>query len=415
MIKEHRKLIGPFSQILTLANLPLHGTLADEAMTIIRNGGIAMENGIISAVDNYRTLAEKYPGHDYTREQVAGDIVLLPGLIDAHTHLCYAGSRANDFALRIAGISYLEIARQGGGIWQTVQSTREETSQNLEDLLIERVSRKLTRGVTTIEIKSGYGLNAEQEIRHLEIIKQVDRRHTADLVPTCLAAHLKPRDFPGNNSTYLEYLVNDLLPEIKRRNLASRIDIFVEASAFTMDEARTYLTEARRLGFDLVMHADQFTKAGSHLAAEMGILSADHLEVSGEPEIQALQRKGVICTALPGSSIGLGHTFAPARKILDANACLVIATDQNPGSAPQGDLLTQASILATFEKLSSAEVFAGITFRAAAALRLPDRGVIQEGKLADFVGFPTADYREILYQQGNMGPSMVWKNGERLL
>jgi imidazolonepropionase len=410
---EHfdKKLIGPFSQILTLSRLPMVGPIADEQMEILEHGGIVSENGRIIEVDNYRQLEKKYRGQKYQREYIHQDLVALPGLIDAHTHLCYAGSRANDYAKRIAGKTYLQIAEEGGGIWQTVEDTRNASNDCLEYSLKKRVLEKLRQGVTTIEIKSGYGLNKETEIRQLEIIDKIRNQYEYDLIPTCLAAHMRPKDFPGTNVEYLSMLINELLPEIQSRKLAKRIDVFVENGAFSADEASWYLKAARKMGFDLVMHADQFSKAGSHLAAELGILSADHLEASGSPEIQLLHAANVICTVLPGASLGLGMPFAPARKILDHQACLVIASDQNPGSAPHGNLLTLASIMATFEKLTTAEVFAAITYRAAAALRLSDRGVIASDKLTNLVAFPTRDYREILYQQGNLKPCCVWKKG----
>jgi imidazolonepropionase len=202
---------------------------------------------------------------------------------------------------------------------------------------------------------------------------------------------------------------------LQAENLCTRIDAFVEKSAFSPEEILPYLKKAQQMGFDLTIHADQFSCGGSQVAVTLGARSADHLEASGEVEIQALAQSSTVAVALPGASIGLGMAFTPARKLLDQGAILAIASDWNPGSAPMGDLLTQASILATFEKLSTAEVLAGITFRAAAALGLTDRGKLTIGQLADFILFPTADYREILYQQGKMKPVGVWKKGENVL
>jgi imidazolonepropionase len=196
--------------------------------------------------------------------------------------------------------------------------------------------------------------------------------------------------------------------------LCTRIDAFVEKSAFSPEEIIPYLKKAKQFGFDLTIHADQFSCGGSQVAVALGARSADHLETSGEVEIQALAQSSTVAVALPGASIGLGMAFTPARKLLDQGAILAIASDWNPGSAPMGDLLAQASILATFEKLSTAEVLAGITFRAAAALGLTDRGKLTTGQFADFILFPTADYREILYQQGKMKPVEVWKKGEKV-
>ena len=233
-------------------------------------------------------------------------------------------------------------------------------------------------------------------------------------MPTCLAAHTLPKDYNISAPQYLSLVTSELLPYIRENRLANRLDIFIEDAAFTISEARQYLLQAKKMNFDLTVHADQFTVGGSKIAAEFNAISADHLEVSSVKEIEELIHAKVICTVLPGASIGLGCNFAPARMILDRGGCLVIASDQNPGSAPHGDLLMLASIMATFEKLSTAEVFAAITYRAAQALRLPDRGIIASGHNADFIGFPTSDYREILYHQGNLKPNHIWKNGMKV-
>ena len=245
----------------------------------------------------------------------------------------------------------------------------------------------------------------------LRAIKQASAHTAADLIPTCLAAHLCPKDWKGSPSEYLTEIADQLFPVLLAENLCTRIDTFVEKSAFSPEEITPYLERAKQLGFDFTIHADQFSCGGSAVAVGLEARSADHLEASGEPEILALASSNTVAVALPGASIGLGMAFTPARKLLDQGASVAIASDWNPGSAPMGDLLAQASILATFEKLSTAEVFAGITFRAAAALGFSDRGKLTQGQLADFILFPTADYREIMYQQGKMKPEEVWKRG----
>ena len=340
-----------------------------------------------------------------------GDYVALPGLVDCHTHLCFGGSRARDFALRNAGKTYLEIAQAGGGIWDTVTQTRSLDQETLAGITAKHANRLLAEGTTTIEVKSGYGLSVAEELKMLRAIKQASAGTAADLIPTCLAAHGCPKDWKGSPSDYLTEIANQLFPVLLAENLCTRIDAFVEKSAFSPEEITPYLERAKQLGFDLTIHADQFSTGGSAVAVRLGARSADHLEASGEPEILALASSNTVAVALPGASIGLGMAFTPARKLLDQGASLAIASDWNPGSAPMGDLLAQASILATFEKLTTAEVLAGITFRASAALGLTDRGKLTTGQLADFILFPTADYREILYQQGKMKPVGVWKRG----
>ena len=407
------KVIGPFSQLLTMDKLPLRGCLDDSQLEIVENGGVVVREGKIVKTGNFEQLCREFDDHNTVVEHVENDMVATPGMIDPHTHICWAGSRANDYSLRLAGKSYLEIAQSGGGIGDTVAKTRAATTTELEALLTERAIAHLKNGITTIEVKSGYCLNPLGEIRLLEVIAKVNQKLSVDLIPTCLAAHIKPADFEGSSSDYLESIVNELLPDVRKRSLSNRIDIYIDKGAFTPGEARIYLEQAKNRGFDLVIHGEQFTTGGIALACELGALSVDHLEMAKETEIGLLALSNVIPVALPGASLGLGCGFAPARKLLDAGCSLAIGSDWNPGSAPMGDLLLQTAILGTFEKMTMAESLAGITFRAARALGLTDRGIIKEGFLGDIAGFPTTDFREILYHQGSLKPSLVWKRGER--
>jgi imidazolonepropionase len=391
-------------------HLPLKGSLNDSQLEIIPNAGIVTCDGLIVETGLFSQLCSTF--EDLADiEYVDKDMVATPGLIDPHTHICWAGNRANDYALRLAGKSYLEIAQSGGGIMNTVTKTREATPQQLETLLTERVMHRLLNGVTTIEVKSGYCLNTLGELKLLEVINSVNRQIPVDMIPTCLTAHIKPADFQSSNSDYLTNIVDELLPEIKRRQLTNRVDIFVDEGAFSTEEAFDYLTRSKLMGFDLVIHGEQFTSGGVGLACSLGAASVDHLEVIQDHEIHLLAASNVIAVALPGASLGLGCQFAPARKLLDAGCSLAIGSDWNPGSAPMGDLLLQTSILGIFEKMTMAESLAAITVRAATALGLKDRGILKKGYLADFIGFPVSDYREILYNQGSLKPSKVWKRG----
>jgi imidazolonepropionase len=408
---ENLKLIGPITQVLTMERLPLKGALKDQQLEILENAGILIEGEKILMVGSWHKLREAFPHAEIF--ELEGDFVAMPGLIDCHTHICFGGSRAGDFAMRNAGKSYLEIAQGGGGIWNTVTQTRKLSMEDLALITSNHAKRHLSEGVTSIEVKSGYGLSISEELKMLRAIQLANLSTPADLMATCLAAHMKPRDYEGTNSEYLQYTSSELFPILKKEKLTNRIDAFVEKTAFSPEEIAPYFKKAKEMGFDLTVHADQFTTGGSKVAVEFGALSADHLEASTASEIELLATSNTISVALPGASIGLGCAFTPARKLLDQGGALVIASDWNPGSAPMGDLLAQASILATFEMLSTAEVLAGITFRAAAALGLNDRGRIYSRQLADFILFPTSDYREILYNQGKMKPEMVWKRGVR--
>ncbi|WP_367868384.1 imidazolonepropionase [Pedobacter sp. WC2423] len=407
-----KKLIGPFSEILTLSGLALNGAINDDQLEIIRGGGIIVEDGKIVATGDFEDL--RLANAALSLEKIEGEQVLLPGFIDCHTHICFAGSRAKDYSLRIQGKTYLEIAKSGGGIWDSVTQTRAAALSKLVELLKQRVQRHLTDGVTTIEIKSGYGLDISNELKMLRAIKEVALTTVADLIPTCLAAHLLPKDFEGSQVEYLDHVLADLLPLVKAEDLANRVDIFIEESAFDPQVSVSYLLAAKELGFEITVHADQFTTSGLEVAIEVGAVSADHLEASTEREAALLEGSETVAVVLPGASLGLGMQYAPARKLLDAGACLAIASDWNPGSAPMGDLLMQAAVMSAAEKLSTAEVFAGLTFRAAKALSLMDRGRLAEGMLADMQAYPCADYREILYHQGKIKPGIVWKKGIRI-
>ena len=404
--------IGPFKQILPMTGLSLKGSLNDHQLPLIENGGLIIADKNIYAVGPYQDLLEKARAVNAEIVHIEIEMVCLPGLIDAHTHICFGGSRANDYALRNAGKTYLEIAKAGGGIWDTVTQTRNTCPEDLIAGIRQRANRHLHQGVTTIEVKSGYGLSVEKELDTLIAIANADKAIAPDLIPTCLAAHMVPQDFLGTPVEYLAEIGTDLLPILRKEGLTNRIDAFVEEGAFSPSLIAPYLQKAKEMGFDITIHADQFSTGGSAIAVKYGAISADHLEASADNEIQLLAKSNVVAIALPGASMGLGCNFAPARKLLDAGASLAIASDWNPGSAPMGNLILQAAILGAFEKLTNTEVLSGITFRAAAALNLWDRGKLEIGLLADMISFPTGNYQEILYQQGMLLPSKIWKNGK---
>jgi imidazolonepropionase len=411
---KNLKLIGPFRQLLTLSNLPMKGALKDEQLEILVEAGILIEGEKILEVGSFPDLLKKAKSLKGEIIELKGDFVALPGWIDCHTHICFGGSRARDFAMRNAGKTYLEIAEAGGGIWDTVTQTRKLRQHELALITAQNANRHLKEGVTTIEVKSGYGLTVEEELKILRAIHEANEMTKAELVPTCLAAHMKPRDFEGSNEDYLKEISGKLFPILLKEKLTKRIDAFIEKSTFSSQEISPYFQKAKDLGFQITVHADQFTTGGSQVAVDFQAKSADHLEASEKKEIGVLAKSDTIAVALPGASLGLGCAFTPARKILDQGGSLAIASDWNPGSAPMGDLVAQASILATFEKLSTAEVFSALTFRAASALGLEDRGILKAGMLADFNLFPTSNFQEILYHQGKLKPSQVWKRGNKI-
>ncbi len=402
-------LIGPITQILTMDLLPPAGPIPDTRLIVLEDEWIRISNGMITSIGPLEEIQKP----DDIVNKLRTPFVCLPGFIDAHTHLCYAGKRSADYAMRIEGTGYDEIAALGGGILDTVRKTRTCHIEELTKTLVERIKLCLTQGVTTCEVKTGYGLTYEHEMKMLEAIRLAGKEVPVSLVPTCLAAHTRPIEFKDNKE-YLNFVIHRILKTVVDGNFCDRVDIFVDEHAFSVKEAKAFLLTAKNMGFKLIVHADQFSVGGSLLAAEMGALSADHLEKSGPNEFAALRKGNVIPIVLPGACLGLGLPFPDCRGMLDNQLPLVIATDWNPGTAPLGNLLLQASVLAAACKLTTAETLAAITCRAAKALSVNDRGILKRGYRADFILFPTNDYRDILYYQGNLLPSHVYIQGNRV-
>ena len=401
-----KELIGPFSQIITMVNLPERGAISDNSLEIINDGGVVIEDGKIIGVGDFLSLSK----NNFDVREITYPCVLLPGFIDSHTHVCHYGNRSDEYAKRNSGISYQQILEEGGGIHNTMNSTSNSTDEQLTDDTLNRLKRHFQEGVLTCEVKSGYAPNLDDEVRMLRIINEIDSSNDIDLIPTCLAAHVTPKKYESSKK-YLDSIVNDLLPIIKEENLSNRVDIFIEEKAFSVTEASNFL-EKIKSDFHITAHANQFTSGGLKVGVDNGAVSVDHLEVMTDQEMDYLSKSDTTGVVLPGCSLGLGIPFAPARKLLDNNCKVSIASDWNPGSAPMGDLLMQASLLGSTEKLSNAEVLAGITSRAANALSLEDRGSLENGKIADMIGFKTNDFRDILYNQGKLKPSFICKRGK---
>ena len=389
-----------------MANLPERGAISDNSLEIIDDGGVVIEDGKIIEVGDFLSLSK----NNLDVREITYPCVLLPGFIDSHTHVCHYGNRSDEHAKRNSGISYQQILEEGGGIHNTMNSTSNSTDEQLTDDTLNRLKRHFQEGVLTCEVKSGYAPNLEDEVRMLRIINEIDSSNDIDLIPTCLAAHVTPKKYESSKK-YLDSIVNELLPIIKEENLSNRVDIFIEEKAFSVTEASNFL-EKIKSDFYITAHANQFTSGGLKVGVDNGAVSVDHLEVITDQEIDYLSKSDTTGVVLPGCSLGLGIPFAPARKLLDYNCKVSIASDWNPGSAPMGDLLMQASLLGSTEKLSNAEVLAGITCRAANALSLEDRGSLENGKIADMIGFKTNNFRDILYNQGKLKPSFICKRGK---
>jgi imidazolonepropionase len=352
--------------------------------------------GTLQWVGPERELPVEYRGAE--RLDADGRLV-IPGLVDCHTHLAFAGWRANEFQQRLEGKSYLDIARAGGGIMATVAATREAS----EEKLVRRASRflaeMLSLGITTVECKSGYGLDEDTELKLLRVYRRLAQSQPVRLVATFLGAHVVPPEFRNSRSQYLALLTDRLLPRIAHERLAECCDVFVEESAFSIEEARRILLQAREAGLCLKLHADQLTAGGgAELAAELGALSADHLEFVSDHGIQALAEAGVVAVGLPLASLYLRQPFLPARRLVGAGVPVAIASDFNPGSAPSYHLPAALTLACLQLGMTPAEALKGATLYGARAVgRESSVGSLEPGKAADFAVIDAPDVTHWLY------------------
>jgi imidazolonepropionase len=346
----------------------------------------------------------------------ASDSVALPGFVDAHTHLVFGGSREDEFAMRTEGKTYQEIAEAGGGILSTVRATRALTKKELKKRARRHLDGMLRHGTTTVEIKSGYGLNEDSEIKMLEAIDELADGSLQDIVPTFLGAHAFPPEYRDNPDGYVELLCDRMLPHIAQRGIAKFCDVFCDRGFFSVDQCRKILEAARAAGLGVRIHADQLSSIGaSKLAADLGALSADHLEHIDDDGIASLKTSGTIATVLPGVSLVLKNGYAPARKIIDAGMPLAIASDFNPGSCMSYSMPLMMTIACTQMALMPEEAITAATLNGAAALGISEKlGSIELGKQADILLFNIPNYKYIPYHFGTNLVNKVIKRGTLL-
>jgi imidazolonepropionase len=410
-------LIRGAAQIVTVGGrTPKRGKALSD-IGVIRDGAILVRDGSIVGVGPV-TKVETLKESKHAEQLDVGGRVILPGFVDSHTHLIHAASRAEEYELKIQGASYEEIARKGGGILNSVQKLRGATSGQLKDRARFFLERFAEHGTTTIEAKSGYGLDVTSELRILSLHKELDAEQPLEIVSTFLGAHVVPAEYrgrPNGTREYLDLLEKQLIPEVVESGLAEYCDVFCERSAFSRSESRLVLEVGRRRGLRPRVHAEQLSNTGAtQLGIELGAASCDHLEYLKPADIRALGKSTTVATLLPGCDFHLGlKQYAPARALIDAGAIVGLASDFNPGTSPTLSMSMVLSLACDQLRMTPAEAISAATINAAYSLGRHKRiGSIEKGKQADLAVFEVADYREIPYYFGMNTCWMTMKRGE---
>jgi imidazolonepropionase len=414
-------LIHSASQVLTIPGLVQRGQFLGD-LGIIEDGAVWIEGGLIESIGPSDQMREIYA---HEKQVDAAGSVVMPGFVDPHTHLVWAGDRAAEFEMRLQGKTYLEIMEAGGGIVSTVNQTR---TASLDQLIMEtrpRVQRMFSHGTTTAEAKTGYGLETQAELNMMAAILALDEEGPLDLIPTFLGAHAVPPEYKGNSEGYTNLVSNEMLPALlswwqdhfsdSAVPKLPYVDVFCETGAFSLDQSRRILEKAKTLGFPLKIHADEFDNLhGASLAAELEATSADHLVVTSPNDIQALGNSDTVAVSLPCTPFGLaeGH-YSPAQELLEANAILAIATDINPGTAWNESMQFAVALACRYMKLTPAQAIVAATLNAAAAIGCNHRvGSLEPGKQADLLILDVPDYRHLGYRFGTNLVRYVIKRGQ---
>lgn len=418
-------IITNIGQLVTCASngMPKRGA-AMRDVGLIKSGAVAIKSGKFAAVGTSDDILRECSANDVID---AGGKVVCPGFVDPHTHIVFAGDRLDEFELKIKGAEYLEILAAGGGIVSTVRKTREASFESLVEQSRKRLDKMLACGTTTAEIKTGYGLDTETELKMLRVIEELDNTHPIDLVPTFLAAHAVPPEFKGNTDGYVDLICSEMLPAAwawyEDSHFATNgtpffADVFCEKNAFDLEQSRRVLETAATLGFRLKAHVDQFTNlGGSAFSIDSHAASIDHLDAISGVEIEQLAKSDTVGVVIPTENFSGGKTeFANARKMIDAGCAMAISTDYNPGSAPCPSMPMAMAIACRYQKLQPSEAMNAATINASAAIGLGEtHGSVEVGKAADLLFIDSYDYRQIAYEFGGNLVAGVMKSGALLL
>lgn len=414
MKKNTDLIISDIGELVTLSagsSGPRSGVEAMNNLGIIRNGALAIQNDKIVAVGSAKEIDHAYSA---VRTISAAGRTVTPGLIDPHTHPVFMGDRADEFELKLMGVTYQQIAASGGGINSTVRKVRQASKQDLKSNAQGFLDRFIRSGTTTVEAKSGYGLTLDDEIKMLQAINELNVPNNPELVPTFLGAHEIPDEYKGNRAGYVDLVINRMLPLVAKNKLAEFCDVFCEKDFFEIEDSRRILAAAKALGLSVKLHADEFAPlGGAELAAQLGAVSADHLMAVSDNGIQMMKEKGVIPVVLPGTTFMLGlKKYAPARRMIDAGLPVALATDFNPGTSFTESLPMIMTIACVKMKLTLAEALTSVTVNAACAVNRRDRiGSLEAGKQADIVIWDCPSYKHIPYHFGVNLARIVIKKG----
>jgi imidazolonepropionase len=384
-------------------------------LSVIQDGAVLIEGGRIAALGPSRRMENLADARRATEIDASGRVV-MPGFVDSHTHLVCGPARLHEYEMRLGGATYGEIQEGGGGILASVRAVRQMPIRRLVLQARRTLGGMIRHGTTTLEAKSGYGLDETGERKTLRAIRAMNGK-PLELASTYLGAHVAPPEYAGRADEYIEWTCSYLMPKIRRRNLAKFVDVYCEADAFTVAQARRYLQAARALGFQLKVHAEQFSHSGgAKLAVETGATSADHLDYADEGDFEALADSGTVATLLPGAVFHLGlDRYPPARKMIEAGVAVALATDFNPGTSPTYSMPMILSLACSQMRMTPAEAIAAATINGAHAMGCADHtGSIEAGKDADLVMFNVPDYREIPYHFGVNLVAMTMKKGQVL-
>ena len=401
-------LIENAAQLLTLSSTE-DTAKPEDKLGIIPEGAVACRAGRIIWTGPSRQLsANVSPSATMARIDASGKVV-MPGFIDAHTHLVFAGSREKEFELRLQGATYPEIAARGGGIKSTVQKTRQASKEELYRVGQRHLDQMLSLGTTTVEAKSGYGLTLKDEIKILEVLQELDQGHPVDVIPTFMGAHEIPPEYAGKKEEYVRLVIEEMIPAVAEKKMAVFCDVFCEQGVFSVEESRRILEAGKRYGLLPKVHADELTPlGGAELAAEIGAVSADHLLFASEKGMESMAARRVVATLLPGTAffLFLGR-YAPARRLIANGVTVALASDFNPGSCMTQSLPLITTLACTQMRMTPAEAILGVTLHAARALHKEDEiGSIEPGKVADLLILDIPDYRHLSY---HFGINHVWK------